>query len=192
MNIQSNRIPDRGTVYSQVDSRYQRFRPGTRGDSTYTIPDHDDRVHSWPPQPPTQNMYREFPCQNNGRAAGCNAWQHVDNPQDHARLDNRHSNSYGHGRNLPIHKWNLKFTADSSSQLPKERNLNAFLKRIDLMHVSEGITYDETSNGFHFLLSKCALDWYMQYRHTYLNWDELRVGLERQFTTPLTNNFSRC
>lgn len=87
---------------------------------------------------------------------------------------------------VPIHKWNWKFTADRTSKIPEERDLNAFFRKLELYREAEGTNYEEIYNKFHYLIGGSVYEWYIQYRRSFSNWQELKEGLSRQFTTPLT------
>lgn len=89
--------------------------------------------------------------------------------------------------NVPIHKWNWKFSADKSSKVPEQRDLAAFLKKLELYREAEGLTYEQIHQKFHYLIEGCVYEWYMQYRSNFANWEQLREGLSKQFTTPLTH-----
>lgn len=98
------------------------------------------------------------------------------------------SNSFRNNpRVVPVHKWNLKFTGESSSKIPEEKDLTAFLKRLELLRVSEQMSHDDVFHKFHYLLGGTASDWFIHYRQTFNNWADLREGLEKQFTTPMNN-----
>lgn len=88
---------------------------------------------------------------------------------------------------VPIHKWNWKFSADKSSDVPERRDLAAFLKKLELYRQSEQLTYEQIHQKFHYLIEGCVYEWYMQYRHNFANWEQLLEGLKKQFTTPLTH-----
>lgn len=112
-----------------------------------------------------------------------NRGQYNDEPP-FSNFSNSHRNN---PRVVPVHKWNLKFTGDSSSKIPEEKDLTAFLKRLELLRVSEQMSYDDVFYKFHYLLGGTAGDWFMHYRQTFNNWVDLREGLEKQFTTPMNN-----
>lgn len=111
------------------------------------------------------------------------------------RRENRSGRRFGNetgfdnrrDRPVPINKWNFKFTANANSKIPEERDLTAFLKRIELQSISEKMPYAEIFEKIHYLLGECAMDWYIQYRDQFCNWEELVRGMKRQFTTPLTS-----
>lgn len=86
---------------------------------------------------------------------------------------------------LPIHKWNLHFTADKKSAIPEEKDLRAFFKKLDIFTEAEHVGYDEIYNRFHLLVKGNASEWYIQYRSKFRNWTELKAGLIKQYTTPL-------
>lgn len=89
--------------------------------------------------------------------------------------------------NVPIHKWTWKFSADKNAKGPEQRDLAAFLKKLELYRESENLTYDQIHKKFHYLIDGCVYEWYMQYRDQFANWEQLREGLVKQFTTPLTH-----
>lgn len=89
--------------------------------------------------------------------------------------------------NVPIHKWNWKFSADKTSTIPERRDLAAFLKKLELYRVAEDLSHEQIHKKFHFLIDGCVYEWYMQYRHNFTNWEQLLGGLKKQFTTPLTH-----
>lgn len=101
--------------------------------------------------------------------------------------DSQASFSRGSSNFVPIHKWNWKFSADKTSEVPERRDLAAFLKKLELYRQAEQLTYDQIHQKFHFLIDGCVYEWYMQYRHNFANWDQLLEGLKKQFTTPLTH-----
>lgn len=88
---------------------------------------------------------------------------------------------------VPIHKWNWKFCADKSSDIPEKRDLAAFLKKLELYRQAENLTYEHIHQKFHFLIGGGVYEWYMQYRQNFTNWSQLLEGLKKQFTTPLTH-----
>lgn len=88
---------------------------------------------------------------------------------------------------VPIHKWNWKFSADKASDVPERRDLAAFLKKLELYREAENLSYEQIHQKFHFLIDGSVYEWYMQYRHNFANWQQLRDGLKKQFTTPLTH-----
>lgn len=46
--------------------------------------------------------------------------------------------------------------------------------------------YDQVFHKFHYIIEGSVYEWYIQYRGAFRNWEELKEGLKRQFTTPLT------
>lgn len=121
----------------------------------------------------TSGQYDPF-----GSASGQNI---MPNPNSHTN-DNRYSSNF-----IPIHKWNWKFSADKSSDVPERRDLVAFLKKLELYRQAENLSYEQIHRKFHFLIDGCVYEWYMQYRHNFANWNQLLEGLKKQFTTPLTH-----
>ena len=101
-------------------------------------------------------------------------------------LDGRHANRVAYS-SVPIHKWNWKFSADKNSKIPEQRDLAAFLKKLELYRQAEQLTYEQIHQKFHYLVEGCVYEWYIQYRHSFANWQQLRDGLKKQFTTPLTH-----
>lgn len=100
---------------------------------------------------------------------------------------NTQSNSIrSNHQSVQIHKWNWKFSADKTSSIPEQRDLTAFLKKLELYREAENLTYEQIHKKFHFLIGGYVYEWYMQYRHRFANWEQLVGGLKKQFTTPLT------
>lgn len=89
-------------------------------------------------------------------------------------------------RRVPMHKWDLRFTANEKSDIPEEKDARAFLKRLEIFRDAEGVAYDEIFLKFHYLLKGHALTWFSQYRHEFRNWSDLKAGFLKQYTTPLT------
>lgn len=86
----------------------------------------------------------------------------------------------------PIHKWNWKFSADKNAKSPEQRDVVAFLKKIELYSQAEQVSYDEIFEKFHYLVDGCVYEWYIQHRLRFQNWQQLKEGLMMQFRTPLT------
>lgn len=89
-------------------------------------------------------------------------------------------------RRVPINKWDCRFTADERSSIPEEKDARAFLKRLEIFRDAEDMSYEELFRKFHYLLKGNALNWYTQYRYEFSNWNELKAGFLKQYTTPLT------
>lgn len=89
-------------------------------------------------------------------------------------------------QSVPIHKWGWKFSANKSAKEAEKRDLAAFFKKLELFRSSEGLTYEDIHKKFHFLVEGSVYEWYMQYRSSFANWQQLVDGLRKQFTTPLT------
>lgn len=89
-------------------------------------------------------------------------------------------------RRVPIHKWGFHFTANSKSEIPEEKDARAFLKRLEIFRDAEDVTYGEIFQKFHYLLKGSALNWYTQYRNEFMNWNDLKAGFLKQYTTPLS------
>lgn len=111
----------------------------------------------------------------------------VTNTIPRATNDTVFSSFRGTSNFVPIHKWNWKFSADKSSDVPERRDLAAFLKKLELYREAENLTHEQIHQKFHFLIEGCVYEWYMQYRHNFANWQQLLDGLKKQFTTPLTH-----
>ena len=101
------------------------------------------------------------------------------------RSDTRQDRQYSRRQGLPIHKWDLCFTADKNSKIPEEKDLRAFFKKLDIIKEAEQTGFDEIFHRFHLLVKGNASEWYIQYRSKFRNWTELKAGLIKQYTTPL-------
>lgn len=127
----------------------------------YSLPDMD----SWAPPRPVHaydNRYREF-TERNVEFNERNVWPNAEDnrnflarnvptaqPQHNYRSDfsNGNRNATYNRRALPVHKWNFKFTADKNARDPEERDIVAFLKKIDMYSRAEGIDHDEIFKNF--------------------------------------------
>lgn len=154
------------------------------------------------------NISRVNVSQNQSRSARANARQNVntntddDNDNDRQSVMSERNSVVSHRPNtvrrrqstchqgLPIHKWNWYFTADKMSKIPEEKDLRAFFKKLEIYREAEAMTYDEVYARFHLLVKGHASDWYIQYRTQFQNWNELKNGLIKQYTTPL-NKFMK-
>lgn len=107
----------------------------------------------------------------------------IPNHENHSQFTfTRNSSNF-----IPIHKWNWKFSADKTSEIPERRDLAAFLKKLELYRQAENLSHEEIHRKFHFLIDGCVYEWYMQYRQNFADWNQLLEGLKKQFTTPLTH-----
>lgn len=104
-------------------------------------------------------------------------------PPSEPRTENNRENAF---RRVPIHKWGFYFTANSNSVIPEERDARAFLRRLEIFKNAEDVTYGEIFQKFHYLLKGSALVWYTQYQREFLQWNDLKEGFLRQYTTPLS------
>lgn len=106
--------------------------------------------------------------------------------QEHNGNDVRANGQQNHFRRVPIHKWGFHFSANSKLEIPKEKDTRAFLKRLEIFRDAEDVTYAELFQKFHYLLTDSALDWYTQYRNEFMQWNGLKAGFLKQYTTPLS------
>lgn len=86
---------------------------------------------------------------------------------------------------VPINKWNLYFTANQKSDIPEEKDVRAFLKRLEVFRTAEGMSEQDVYQRFTYLLKGTALDWYTRNISNFRNWLELKAGLEKQYTNRL-------
>lgn len=113
---------------------------------------------------------------------------HFAQPSSRANVHQNHNSYDGYRNNsrLAIHKWNWHFSGDQKSKITEEKDVHAFLKKIEMYKDAEGATDEEVFRKFHHLVRGSAYEWFCQYRSRFLNWQQLKNGLLTQYTTPLT------
>lgn len=148
--------------------------------STRSQPMSATRTHIYDSQP--MNNTRQSVNNNS------NVSHFTNDSESNHRYNSIHDRSNYRGQSsVPIHKWNWKFSADKNAKNPEQRDLAAFLKKLELYREAENLTYEQIHRKFHYLIEGSVYEWYMQYRGNFANWQQLHEGLTKQFTTPLTH-----
>lgn len=163
------------TIIEQLDSFENRIGSIEQRNRTYTVQ----------PQMPTSSGETQFSANRNGSENGqaqTNANNNGASTQPQMQANERPYQC----KRIPIHKWGLYFTGNSKSEIPEEKDARAFLKRLAIYRDAEDVTYGELFQKFHYLLKGSALNWYTQYRHEFLDWNQLKAGFLKQYTTPLS------
>lgn len=77
---------------------------------------------------------------------------------------------------LPVSKWSIKFTGDSSGL-----KLSDFLNQVEIMATAEEASPAELLRSAIYLFDGFAKTWYMANRTKYMRWSELVAALRTQF-----------
>lgn len=128
--------------------------------------------------------------QNHAPAQVVGGGRNIDSRPIHQPINDAGANSAQGGRydrqTVPVHKWGWKFSADKNAKEAEKRELTAFLRKVEVFREAERLTYEDIHRKFHFLVEGSVYDWYMRYKNTFTNWQQLVEGMKRQYTTPLT------
>lgn len=185
-----------GSMVERLDSVVARMDSFEQRNRTFTVPNQGVPMQQGGvPMPQQQqneiNGYRNSDGHilmqqnemNNDRNQASNVREGERMNDGHSGRANNHADNF---KRVPIHKWNFYFTANSKASVPEEKDPRAFLKRLEIFRDAEDVTYAEIFQKFHYLLKGNALDWFTQYRREFNDWNELRAGFLKQYTTPLS------
>jgi hypothetical protein len=81
---------------------------------------------------------------------------------------------------LPVNKWRLDFSGEENKGLP----LNDFLRQVEFLAESEGVTDDELLSKVHHLFSGKAKNWLLTSKRKYKSWKAFVKDLKRVFLHP--------
>lgn len=80
---------------------------------------------------------------------------------------------------VPVWKWNLHFSGDSSKE-----SLTAFLERVKELRESRGVSQDDLFSSATDLFAGSALIWFRSVKHTVHTWAQLEAKLRETFLSP--------
>lgn len=86
-------------------------------------------------------------------------------------------------KTVPVEKWNLKFTGESS-----DLSLSAFLERVEELRIARNATHIDLFNSAVDLFSGKALIWYRSVKGSIQDWSSLITLLREQFQPPDYND----
>ncbi|KAI8119897.1 hypothetical protein CVS40_8784 [Lucilia cuprina] len=105
-----------------------------------------------------------------------NSRQRINNGIDIENFEERRLSSSN--RPLEMHRWNIYFSGDD-----KELRVDDFIRRVEHIACSQGISLQEVANNLYILLKGQAANWYFQWvqRNRNITWNSLKSALEVQF-----------
>lgn len=84
-------------------------------------------------------------------------------------------------KTIPVHKWNVKFSAKSDSL-----SINAFLEQVEDLRLSRNVSKEELFHSAIELFEGDALTWYRAVRKQVSSWDDLTKRMKEEFLPPMS------